>query len=147
MHFDTNLTIQALLTGAQVLIAIIVGYVALLARRDAKRNSVAGLLKHVSDLRDKMSEDYANRLVQVLSPNLAQEPEEIKRILLDQLDDIYHEKRGLDIAYGKLVTEADAAWGLGKALERSMSGMNPNIDADWEKMRSELRNTHLGEST
>jgi hypothetical protein len=42
MEIDAKLTIQALLTAAQVLVAIVVGWIAYHARQDAKRNSVAG---------------------------------------------------------------------------------------------------------
>ena len=130
---------------AQIAVAIVVGYIAWLARRDAKRNSISGLMKIVADQRKEYVEKCAEYLQQVLSPNSGfdAKPKEYKRIIIDQLEEIHNSKRGLDIAYGKLVAEADIAWNLGNSLQRQMEGMSREGDAGWNKLFADLRTKHL----
>jgi hypothetical protein len=138
-------SLDLLVKIAQILVAVVVGYIAWLARRDAKRNSISGLLKIVGDQRKEYVEKYAGHLTEVLSPNsgFSAKPKEYRKIILDQLEDLYSSKRGLDLAYGKLIAEADQAWNLGQSLQRQMAGMNPDGDEQFNKLFSELRAKHL----
>ncbi len=129
---------------AQIVIAAAVGYIAWLARRDARRNSIAGLLKLVTDQRKEASKQLADRMVTVLSPesDFWSRPARYREIILDQLDSIVDAKRGLDLAEASLLKQADDAWNLGVALQRQHSGMNKDVDQQWHEMRDELRVKH-----
>jgi hypothetical protein len=144
MQTDSS-TLDLIAKLAQIVVAVVVGYIAWLARRDAKRNSVAGLLKIVGDQRKEYVDKYAGHLTEVLSQNsgFASKPTQYKKIILDQLEQLYSAKRGLDLAYQKLLSEADTAWNLGQSLQRQMEGMNPDQDAQFNKLFSDLRAKHL----
>jgi hypothetical protein len=137
-------TLDLLAKLAQIVVAVVVGYVAWLARRDAKRNSISGLLKLVADQRNEYSKDYGGVLAEVMLANsgFASKPEEYKRFTFNRLKDLHSAKRGLDIAYEKLLVEADAAWGLGQSLQRQMEGMNRESDAEFNKLFAELQEQH-----
>lgn len=141
-------SIDFLVKIAQITVAAVAGYIAWLARGDAKRNSISGLLKIVADQRKEYVEKYAAYLKEVLSPasGFDAKPEEYKKIILDQLEELYSAKRGLDLAYGKLISEADQAWNLGASLQRQMAGMNPDGDAQFNKLFKDLRAQHLKKS-
>ena len=143
MELDTRLTIQALLTAAQIVVAVVVGWIAFHARQDAKRNSVAGLLKHVTDSREKIVSEYLSAFKAIHAAGFAQHPLEIKRFYIEMLENSYSGKRGLDLAQQKLLAEADAAWGLGNSLQRVMSGLNPETDAEHNKLFEDLRLKYL----
>lgn len=147
MRFEPTMLqfLDLLAKAAQIVVAIVAGYIAWLARRDAKRNSISGLLKVVYDQRKEYVESYVKSLTEVLSAtsSFASKPKEYKQIILDQLEDVHSAKRGLDIAYGKLLADADAAWGMGQSLSRQMEGMNPEADAEFNKLLTDLRTKHL----
>jgi len=130
---------------AQIVVAIVAGYIAWLARTDAKRNSISGLLKLVSDQRKEHLQGYVSHLTEVLSPNsgFAAKPKEYKKIILDQLEDMHNTKNGLDTAHERLVREADKSWGLENALGKQLEGVNPNGEKDFAKMLLSLRKQHL----
>jgi hypothetical protein len=144
MEIDPKLTIQALLTAAQVVVAVVVGWIAFHARQDAKRNSVAGLLKYVTDSREKIGDDYLAAFKAIRAPDFDHHPPAVKRFYIEMLESAYSGKRGLDLAQQKLFAEADAAWGLGNSLQRAMSGLNPEGDAEHNELFRELRARHLG---
>lgn len=134
---------------AQIVVAIVVGCIAWLARKDARRNSISTLLKIVADQRKEYTDNYVGHLTEVWTPNsnFARMPKELKTTFLKQLEDVHKAKRGLDVAYESLVAEADNAWGFDQAFKLQMAGMNQNIDGDFSKILKELREKHAIDTT
>ena len=143
---DQKTLLEILIGAANVFVAIVVGGIAYYAQQAANRDSVTGLLDYVSAAREKAVEEYVVWYKQTHAPDFNTVPENIKKDMIEMLDNAHRTKRGLDFARHKLLIKADKAWGLGDSLQRGMSGLNPAADRDHDELVQALKDKYLKES-
>ncbi len=119
-----------LLGTGQLLLAMAVGYVAWLGRRDARRSSLAALVTVLNELRKRNDAALADLSSRMTSHDFAQSNDELRAGLIDGGNRLRAIEAEITEALLHTLRQCDAEWGFAGRLHEAFRAES-NFEKDW----------------
>jgi hypothetical protein len=121
-----------LLGAGQLVLALAIGYVAWLARRDARRSSLAALITVLSELRNRNNSALADLSTRIASEDFKRGDDATRAGILDGTNRLRAIEAEIAEALFLTLRQCDAEWGLAGRLHEAFRAEN-NFEKDWQK--------------
>ncbi len=127
-------TATLLLGAGQVVLAVAVGYIAYLLRRDAKRSSLAALITVLGELREKNGKALAAVLALMASDDFRRGDQQLRSGLIDSSNHLRAIEAAVTEALLHTLRQCDAEWGFaGRLYAAFRSQAQPGAEKQWER--------------
>jgi hypothetical protein len=121
-----------LLGAGQLILAMAVGYVAWLARRDARRSSLSALITLLSDLRNRNDFAIADLSNQMASDDFRRSSAEIRAGMIDSDHRLHAIEAEITEAMLHTLRQCDKEWGFAGRLHEAFRA-EASFEKDWHQ--------------
>ena len=124
-----------LLATGQLLLAVAIGYIAWVVRREAKRSSLVALVTVLNELYERNRKSLAAVYALMSSADFKQGDEQVRAGVVDSGDRLRAIQAAITEALLYTLHQCDAEWGFaGRLHEAFRSQLGSGLDKDWERV-------------
>jgi hypothetical protein len=129
-----------LLAAGQLMLAVAIGYIAWLGRRDARRSSLAALVTVLNELRNRNGAAVSEMLSRMESEDFKRGDDQMRSGLIDSGNRLRAIESEIAEALLCTLRQCDAEWGFAGRLHEAFRA-EASFEKDWQK-RASQRATH-----
>ena len=123
-----------LLAAGQLLLAVAIGYIAWVVRREAKRSSLVALVTVLNQLYERHSKSLAAVHALMSSSDFQRGDEHLRAGIIDSGKHLRAIQAAITEALLYTLHQCDSEWGFtGRLHEAFRSQLGPGLARDWEK--------------
>ncbi|HWW00509.1 MAG TPA: hypothetical protein VNZ64_12490 [Candidatus Acidoferrum sp.] len=124
-----------LLAAGQLLLAVAIGYIACVVRREAKRSSLVALVTVLNELYERNRKALATVYTLMSSADFKHGDDQLRAGVIDSGDRLRAIQAAITEALLYTLHQCDSEWGFaGRLHEAFRSQLRPGVEKDWEKL-------------
>lgn len=124
-----------LLATGQLLLAITIGYIAWVVRREAKRSSLVALVTVLNELYERNRKSLSAVYTLMTSTDFKEGDEQLRADVIDSGDRLRAIQAAITEALLYTLHQCDSEWGFaGRLHEAFRSQLGSGLDKDWAKV-------------